>query len=169
MTIETNKKRKHRNKLDFNCQDYHENYISVTHDTTLTRALHTKVLKTFASVVMEKIVLEMYRFTFPHLGKFYMVKRKIKVEQTEDGKLNVKAPTNWKETKRVQKVTGDRRRIVVYLNEHTNGYIYRMRWDKLGYNFVNKSFYTFVSTANLRHYMTKQINGSIKPLNAYTL
>lgn len=162
------KNRVHRNKIDFKCANYYEYYKSIcTPEDLITQALHTKILKIFAKIIMRKIVHEMYKFRIPGLGLFYLTKVKIKIKENEAGEIELNAPVNWPETRKVRALTGDDTRRVVYLNDHTNGYVYKVRWKRRTMKFINKDFYSFIAATEFRKFVSNSIKESIKPLNAY--
>jgi hypothetical protein len=163
----SNLQRVHKNKIDYDCADFYVNFTSMNAELNITQKLHTQIIKTFMKIALRKIVLEMYRLPFPGLGLFYMVKNKYNINKKEDGSIDVVAEINWPATKEVRERTGDNTKKVFYLNDHTNGYIYRLKWDKHNIGFVNKKFYSFVPATKVKQYMFKEISSSIKPLNAY--
>lgn len=162
-----NLQRVHKNKIDYDCADFYENFKVMNADLNITQKLHTQIIKTFMKIATRKIVLEMYRLTFPGLGLFYMVKNKCSIKKRNDGTLSIQATTDWKATKEVREKTGNNSKKVVYLNDHTNGYIYRIKWNKHHIGFVNRQFYSFIAATAVKQYMFKEISSSIKPLNAY--
>jgi hypothetical protein len=167
-----NKKRVHKNKTDFRCADYYNYYkrkVEAFPELHVTQALHTKILDTFARVIIRKIVNEMFKFRIPGLGCFYLKKVKIKIRETEDGDIQSTAPVNWAETNKVRALTGDETKRVVFLNDHTNGYVYRVRWYKTTSIFVNKEFYSFILATKARKYISNCIRENVKPLNAYAV
>jgi hypothetical protein len=146
---------------------YYRNYIRRFPNTEVNQALHTKILKTFFAIIVRKVINEMFRFEFPGLGMFYIIKYKYKLETDSNGKLISKNPTNWYETKKVRSITGDKTKKVVYLNEHTYGYTYKIKWDKRKFRFVNRSYYSFITSRELKRTIASVIKSNIKPLNAY--
>jgi hypothetical protein len=109
----------------------------------------------------------MYKFHFPGLGYFYLTKNKQEVTIDENGLPRITTAINWKETKKVREVTGDKTLKVMYTNEHTNGYVYGIYWDKKNMAFVNRRFYSFLLQQSLQRLLAKIILSNIKPLNAY--
>lgn len=160
--------RLHRNKIDYDSADYYENFKQLNPEIAITQATHTKILKTFSNIIIKKIVLEMFRFPITGMGQIYLIKKKVKVERDTEGKLIIKAATNWKETRKIRSITGDKTKKVVYLNEHTNGYIYQVKWDKGGKGFTNRTFYAFKPSRNFQMFITQAIKSNVKPLNAYS-
>ena len=86
---------------------------------------------------------------------------------TLSGEQVLLAPTNWAETNKLHKLTGDKSRRVVYLNENTNGYVYRIYWNKFKAKFVNRRFYKFIPSRYFKQEIKKAVQSSVKPLNAY--
>jgi len=114
-----------------------------------------------------KIIDEMFRFKFPGLGVFYLVKRKQESRINEEGKLLIDARTNWPATKELWAKTGDKSKRIRYLNEHTFGYLYKIFWDKKNINFANKKFYSFIPATVFKQQLAKSLINGDKPLDAY--
>lgn len=159
--------RLHRNKIHYNSFDYYRNFKRMCPEISISQKLHTKILKTFFSKVIQKIIHEMYRFPFAGMGHIYLTKKKVVVELDESGNLKTNAATNWKATVELRKKTQDPNKKVVFLNEHTNGYTYRVRWNKGNYFFMNREFFRFIPSRNFRVAIVTAIKNSIKPISAY--
>lgn len=160
-------KRNHHYKGDYKAKDFYINFTSRHPEVKISQLMHTKIIKAFFNVVIRKMVLEMYKFVLPSLGSFYIIKDKQVAQKDKDGNLKFNASINWPETNKVRKLTGDKTKKVVYLNEHTNGYVYKIIWNKDNYNFVNRSFYSFIPCTPFKKYLFKEILENTKPLNAY--
>lgn len=163
----TNKSRIHKYKADFRAGDFYYIYKSERHNGEVTQKEYTKILKMFFNIVLRKMILDLFKFNFPGLGYFYIIKRKQVHKVDSDGKLKVDAVVNWIATNKLQKKTGDKSKFVYYLNEHTFNNIYRFKWDKTKYHFVNKKFYSFSRSRNAKQILFKYIKSNLKPLNAY--
>lgn len=159
--------RKHKNKIDYNSEDYYLNFKKFYPEIKISQFQHSKIIFTFFRIVIRKIVLEMYRFSFSSLGLFYLTKKKYKIKLDKNGRLIDRIPINWPETKRIHRLTGDKTKKVIYLNNHTNGYIYKLKWFKGNMRFVNRSFYSLIPATDVKRFINKSILSSIKPLNAY--
>lgn len=161
------KQRKHNNNCDYRSQHYAKKFKEINPSISITEPLHTKIIITFFSIVFRKIVNDMYKFHFPGLGYFYLVKNKQEVKVDDNGVAYISTATNWKETNKIRKQTGDNTIEIKYTNEHTNGYVYSIYWDKKNMVFVNKRFYSFILKQPLQRYLAKIILSNTKPLNAY--
>jgi hypothetical protein len=146
---------------------YYKNFRDLNPEIDINQKMHTKILKTFFSIVVTKMIHSMFKFSFPGLGSFYITKEPPKMIQKEDGTIKVLAPINWPETMKVRKLTGDNTKKVVYLNNHTHSYIYKFKWDKYAVAFVNKAYYSFIAATSVKNELKNALNDSIKPLNAY--
>ena len=159
--------REHNNKIDYDSEVYYKNFKSIYPNIKITQQQHTKIISIFFSIVVRRVVQEMYKFHFPGLGYFYLTKNKNQVTVTEEGVVKLTTGINWKETIKVREKTGDKTKKVLYLNEHTNGYVYGIYWDKRNAAFINKRFYSFLPTRVIKRGIASTILDNIKPLNAY--
>ena len=163
----TKQTRVHKNSIDIPSFDFYRNFKRMYPDIQMTQALHTKIIKTWAKVLIRKIINEMYRLHLVGLGHLYLTKRKIDFATTQSGEQVLLAPTNWAETNKLHKLTGDKSKKVVHLNEDTNGYVYRIYWNKFKAKFVNRRFYKFIPSRYFKQEIKKAVQSSVKPLNAY--
>ena len=165
----SNLQRNHKNRIDFNCFTYYRVFITKHPEIKITQKLHTKIIKLFMLKIADKIINNMFRFNFTGIGLFYIIKNFPKIIRKEDGNLKVLAPVDWKATRELRKKLGDDTRKVLYLNNHTEGYIYKFKWNPDNIPLVNKSFYSFIASDEIRRRLKNSIISSDKPLNAYSL
>jgi hypothetical protein len=164
-----NCQRKHRNKVDYSVDYYYSNFKKLNPEIKLNQLTHTKIIKTFFRIVVYKMINEMFKFHFIGIGDFFITKEDPKIVERKDGTTNCLYPVNWPETKKIRTLTGDFKRKVHYLNDHTRGKIYRFRWDNATIKFTNRSFYSFIPARSAKHTLSTTITNSVKPLNAYIL
>lgn len=162
--------RYHNNKVDYGTQYFYREYLkdaNLRDKEKITQKLYALILKTFFQLVIDKIVHETYRFFFPGIGLFYLIRTKNQIKKNKNGSIYVQAATNWPATKELRIKTGDPTKRVYYLNDHTNGHIYHITWDKTQIHFVNKNFYKFVLNRKHKLTLAKIIKESDSFLNAY--
>ncbi len=162
-----NKSRIHKHRIDFNANDYYYHYKARHKNSTFTQKQYSLILTTFFSLVKEKIINSMFRFTFPGVGDFYLVKRKQVNKIDDQGKLIIDASINWPATKKLWEKTKDKTKKVRYLNEHTFGFLYKLYWDRKRYNFINRRFYSFIPAREFKQRLSKTLYTVDKPLDAY--
>jgi hypothetical protein len=107
-----------------------------------------KIVHEGNTAIINKIIYNNLKFLVPgRLGYIEIRKKKVSPKLDKDGKLDVKSlPADfgstiklWKEDEEAHK----QRRLVYHLNEHTEGYILKFKWDKASALVKNKSVYTF--------------------------
>jgi len=167
MTKLTNKHRVHRHKIDFITNHFYYHYKSRHPESRFTRKQYTSILKMFFELVKSKIINEMFRFKFPGIGQFYLVKRKQESRINKEGKLVIDARINWPATKEIWAKTGDTTKRIRYLNEHTFGFLYKILWNKKTNHFINKKFYSFIPSRSFKQQLSKNLLKADKPLDAY--
>ena len=161
--------RTHKNKLDYGAMYFYREFLKKYRSLNVSQATFTLIIKTFFTLVVKKIVTEAYRFHFPGLGLFYLVKRKQNIITDKNGKVRIAGTINWPATKELIKKTGDKTKKVYYLNDHTDRHVYQIHWDKSKMDFVNKRLYTFIRAKSTKQFLNTKIMDSIIPLNAYKL
>jgi len=153
--------RKHKNKLDYGSQYFYNEFKKRNKDSIVTQKIYTLILKTLFELVVKKIVTKAYRFSFPGIGLFYLIRVKQKIKKDpKTGKVRLQSSVNWPETKRIGKK-------VYYMNDNTDRNVYKICWDKTIIHFVNKSFYTFEYNKKHKQFLNEAIKASDKLLNAY--
>jgi len=159
--------RNHKNKVDYGSMYFYREFLKYYKELKIPQKTYTLILKTFFELVIKKIISETYRFFFPGLGLFYLIKEEQKIKKDKLGNIKLQASINWPETKKLIKKTGDKTKKVYYINDHSHRYIYKITWDKRKVEFINKNFYTFIINKKHRQYLFNKIINSIKPLNSY--
>jgi len=160
--------RKHKNKIDYNTMFFYREFMKEHRSLELSQRDYTNILKTFFTLIVTNIVEESFRFLFPRIGLFYLIRRKQKIVKGKDGKPRMDGAINWPETKALRKKTESKTRKVYYLNDHSNRWIYSLMWDRGGKDFTNKKYYKFIINKKHRQYMHKIIMSG-KLLNAFKL
>jgi hypothetical protein len=103
-----------------------------------------KIYGDICSVIINQILNHIYKgnsFKIPlRQGKFEIVKYKSKSKKID-----------WKNTKANGK-------YIYHLNLHSDGYLYRFRWNKSSAWLSNKTFYKFKATRYNTRFVASQIN-----------
>lgn len=157
--------RHHKNKIDYTLRYFYKEYLKSIKTkykkSAIPETLYSKILTTFFTLAIHKIINEAYRLVLPKLGLIYLTKEKQKITKNKKtGKIHLQSSVNWVETKK----TGKK---VYYMNDHTNKHIYRIRWDKNSTNFINSTFYNFKIYRRFNQNLFHAIMNSYKPLNAF--
>lgn len=109
--------------------------------------LFNKIIDLFLLKVRDKILDENYIFKLPHIGYRIKIVKYQKNPFDKDGNLlPFRFPVNWKETKNYWDKNPEakkNKKCVYYLNDHTDGYIYRIKMFPAFREFKNMKMYTF--------------------------
>ena len=98
--------------------------------------------------MLHTIVVSACMMDIPHgKGNLYILKKKNKVYETKNGKLVKIRPIDWKKTKELGK-------RVFLDNQHTDEYIYTIKWDKSKRHFKNKTMYIFEPSRGFQRYIS---------------
>ena len=117
-----------KNKKSYTIADIYRDYIK-KNDVELNYARYKRIIDEFNKVVKEEILERSQPFKMPYgLGTICIVKYKPK--SYSDQSLS----TDYKSTKEVGK-------RVYHLNEHSNGYKYRLYWTKIPRTFPKRYMY----------------------------
>lgn len=120
----------------------------------VSQQVHGAVLKEFLKEMQTAISQEGYIFNIPQrLGKIELRKSKREVKIGKDGKIVNTLNTNWVATKKLWEENLEakiKKTRIRYLNEHTNGYIFKIVYFKNTANFKNKSAYSMSLNREMR-------------------
>ena len=123
--------------------DFYQHYIDDIEKQTvydIDYTLYRKILVDYFQYIRDEVIERSREFKFPcRLGSIAIVKHKPKY-------LNGKSLCiDYKATKEIGK-------LIFHLNEHSDGYKYRIHWNKKDSNALNKSKYQLKLTRyNKRH------------------
>lgn len=137
-------KRKHKIKCDYGTSHYYKAYKESFMEA-VPNSVYSKILNDFLSQMRDSISQEGYIFNIPQrLGRIELRKNKREVTIDKDGNIKNTLPPNWKATKKLWE-SNEEARIkktkIRYINEHTDGYVFRLYYIKNKANFKNKTIY----------------------------
>lgn len=126
------------------------------------RKKYVEVCHEINKIISDKIIRESFEFRMPaRLGTLAIRKNKVKIK-VKDGKLEKnKMIIDWGKTweywnemypgKSRKEVNAMEDKVVIYnMNEHTNGYVMRWKWDKTTAMVPNQTVYKFRPTKRNR-------------------
>lgn len=158
--LDLNAPRNHSVKGSIGVLHYHR-YYKRNYKNPLKLSLYRKVLRSINSKVANKISDDCYDFKMPkRMGIIKIRKFEKKIAIDENGKVRHKFAPNWKATRELwnnNKEAELAKKIIFYENEHSNGYTYRIIYDKYSSNYKNKSLYRFQPNRGLTRRLSKNI------------
>jgi hypothetical protein len=103
------------------------------------------IVKDYNQYISEQVILKSRDMKLPaRLGSISVIKHKPKKFDSESLRVD------FKSTKELGK-------LVLHLNEHSDGYNYRFRWNKSDIVVPNRSFYEFITTRANKRLLAKVI------------
>lgn len=145
--------RKHKIKCDFGVQHYYRNYRKDIKNPQ-SRKVYSNVLNDYLNAIRQLISLSGYTYNMPQrLGRIELRKFKKEVFIDKDGKIVNALPINWKATKQLWKdneKAASKKVLIRYVNEHSNGYVYKVAYLKSTANFKNKTIYKMQLNRQMR-------------------
>jgi len=140
-----------KHKADIASIDFYNFYKSQIEKNTvydIPKKQFTDVLKFINSSIARKIVTENFEFQMtPRMGTISIKKFKTKLQLDENGNLiKRKLPIDYGRTNALWAANPEakkNKKLVYFLNDHSNGYRYKFTWDKTSCITRNKSFYSF--------------------------
>lgn len=145
----------HTFKLDRNMDDVYDYYVS-KYGRVINRKRFKSLCEAFNIRVNDAIVTKSLEFKYPFgMGTLRVKTTKHKISITEDGKIDtVKMAIDWPNSRKMWKEQWPDltmaeiadipdKKLLVYTNEHSNGYIMRWYWDKRLSSVKNQMAYIF--------------------------
>lgn len=129
----------------FNC---YQNRIEKKSIYDIEKKIFVAILKRINGRIIENIITTNYEFVMPfRLGTLSVKKFKTRLKLDADGNLvKSKIPVDYGKTLALWKVNPEARaakKLVYFLNDHTDGFRYTFNWDKRTCNVRNRSIYCF--------------------------
>lgn len=142
------------------------------HEVKITDDDYAKTCSAFFKLLMEK-VHEGHDIVLPFkLGNVYIRGRKFLMEKDSNGKI-IGATISWGKTRKLWESIGkemgltlkeyiatvppEKRKLVYCFNEHTNGYTYKLVWDKTEAFAYNRHLYTLCFAKDNKRRLNKAI------------
>lgn len=140
-------------KSDISKVDMWKHY-SKTANTPVERKVYDKVFKELFTSLSETIVREASTIKLNNLGRFRIRAIKPKLLDTNGELRKGKLKPDWKKTWEYWRKTyagesdeeiikRENKQLFYHMNNHSDGYVYGMYWDKVTSTVKGKSFYKF--------------------------
>ena len=157
MTITMATTRNHKIHCSYGSNDYFIYYKQ--HGGTLDRHVFGLILKDLNLLIADEI-LSGYSFKMPaRMGVLAVTKRKEFVA-FKDGKAVTNRPIDFPATLKMWEdfpETKEKKQLVRFLNKHTNGYIYKIAYNRSYATFRNKSVYSCQINRYVKRKLAKNI------------
>lgn len=149
--------RVHRVKCSYGANEYFDYYKK--HGGTLDRHVFGMVLKDLNLLIADEI-LSGYSFKMPSRMGAMAVSKKKEFVAFKDGRAVTNRPIDFPATLKMWKEypeTKETRQLVRHLNKHTNGYIYKIAFNRSYATFKNKSVYSIQVNRYIKRKLAKNI------------
>jgi hypothetical protein len=154
--------RNHKIHSHFGANEYYTFYVK--QGGTLSRRQFGEILKDLNYSIGEQI-LSGYSFKLPcRMGVLAVTKKKEFVDYKE-GKAVTNRPIDFKATMEMWEKypeAKEQKKLVRHLNKHTNGYIYKIAFNRFYATFKNKSVYSVQVNRWIKRGLAKKIFGGFE-------
>ena len=137
---------KNKNKSDYSMGDIYKYYrksIEKGSIYDIPKAEYIKICAEFNESLIDRLLERGISVKFPgRFGRLKVVKFKT------DYSKKYKIPVDWKKTAELGKK-------IYILNEHTDGFIYKIKWERN--SVFNQSFYNFIPTRTKNRRLAEKI------------
>lgn len=143
----------------YGMNDYYKFFIDL-YDSNISKTTFNKVITEYNSKMGELLIDELTLPLPARMGVLEILKDKRKVYANKEGKIINNKPVDWKATNNLWKLNEEAKQKKVLIrhdNRHTNGYVFRVYYNKSTANYKNKTVYSFAPIRTLKRSITKRI------------
>lgn len=143
---------------DYGMTDYYKYYNN--NGGTVNKAKYNKVVSEVNNSIIEAMLNDNLEYNLPTLGLTLTIRKDKRKPSIKNGKLYNPTPIDWVKTRKLwdsNKEAKKNKVLVRYLNNHTNGYIFRIYCKKFGARLKNRSIYKFKPSRNFQRSLSKRI------------
>ena len=158
---------------DIKSKEQFDYYVEVTgNPANISRKTFIEIREKFFRKIVDKIITEGYEYRFPYrLGYLTPIKYKKKVHYTENGMIkpgsfsvDYRATLKlWEENPEAAKI----KKVLVHLNEHSNGYTPALWWDRRSSNIRNLRYYSYKPTRDINRTIAKVFKDPLRKVDYY--
>lgn len=129
-------------RISYTTEDLYLSYLEYTSDNslyTVDKAIFKAIISDYFKYLRDRLIEESRELKLPlKMGTLCVIKRRPKKFNSDSLRVDFKA-------------SRDMKKMILHLNEHSDGYNYRFYWNKSTMYVKNKTMYEFVMTrANKR-------------------
>lgn len=106
---------------------------------------------------------EITEYTIPKVGCTIKINKRKTVPVIKEGVLINRLPIDFKSTKELwlnNEEAKEKKILVRFSNNHTDKYIYRIKFAKDGESYINKKYYSFIPSRSFKRALAKRIFNS---------
>lgn len=132
---------------------------------------YSKIIKLLHENIKETILSNVV-FKMPHLGyRIKIVKFKRNPLDKDGNFIPYSFPVDWKETRALWKEHPElkQKKLIYILNDHTDGYIYKIKMFPASKVFWHTKFYKFTPSATFKQNLTKILKDPYNKQDYYEL
>lgn len=131
------------------------------------------ILEDFNLMIRDEIVNESKDFKMPsRLGTLGIRKKKRVPYVDDDGKVVNNLPIDWNKTRKLWESSPKakaEKKLVRFYNEHSNGFVAKVRMFKVNANYKNKSIYTFIPTRTVKSMISENMTNRFSKVDYFEL
>jgi len=144
----------------FGMKDYYKFFCKIYPNADISRSKFNKIISEY-NEKMSELLIEELTYTLPlKMGTLEILKDQRKVYENKEGKIINNKPVDWKATNNLWKLNEEAKKkkvLIRHENKHTNGYVFRVYYNKSKANFKNKTVYSFSPIRELKRNITQRI------------
>jgi hypothetical protein len=121
-------------------------------------------------LLMSRDISEGHDIDLKQMGFCYLSKKKLGITVNENDEIVNKMPIDWKATNELWKKDESLRRVkyVRFMNHHSDGYTFEIKYTRTRYKVKNKSIYTLKKSRTMSRNLAKNIKNKLFNLNKIT-
>jgi len=129
----------------------------------ISKKEYTAILKDINKEIMQLIITTNFEFQMiPNMGNLSIRKAKSKLKLDKEGNLiKSKIPVDYGKTNALWRADPEakkKKKLVYFLNDHTEGFRFKFFWDKNNCKVTNKAYYNFRASRDNNRAINVAIN-----------
>jgi len=144
----------------YGMNDYYKFFCTIYKDIDIDKVTFNKIISEY-NEAMGDLLIDELTLTLPvRMGVLEILKEKRKVYMNDEGVIINNKPIDWKATNNLwanNEKAKENKILIRHENKHTNGYVFKIFYNKKIANYKNKTVYSFAPIRTIKRNITKRI------------
>lgn len=150
-----------KDNVPYGMKDYYNFFCKENPYITISKKQFHNIISEFNKLVAKSLIEDLSIKLPNRLGDIEIVKTKRKAYISKDGKLKNNIPIDWKATNLLWEKDPKMKKnkvLIRFSNVNTDGYVFRIYYNKRNAIYKNKTIYFFKPVRSLARSITERIN-----------
>lgn len=144
----------------YGMNDYYKFFCEIYGKDKVSKKRFNSIISEYNEKMGELLINDL-TYTLPSkMGTLEILKIKRKVYENSEGKIINNKPIDWKATNdlwKLNKEAAEKKILIRHNNKHTDGYVFKIYYNKRLANYKNKTVYSFKAVREISRNINKRI------------